>query len=490
VAIVSIVATGRMVLRAVQAAAAAIGHHVVAQDAAAPAKISSMNLRDTIVAISTPVGRGGLGIVRLSGSRSRQIAEAILRFEPTPRWRSWSSEIAELVDSIGAVVDQVVVSFFAQPRSYTAEDVVEISCHGSPVVLRFCLERAVEQGARIAEPGEFTLRAYTNGRIDLPRAEAVRDLIDATTLYQARVAAQQMEGSVSRRIQPSKEQLVELIALLEAGIDFAEDDVSVAPAAEILRHVAGVERGVRELLASFVAGKLVYQGFTLAIAGRPNVGKSSLFNRLLKQDRAIVTEIPGTTRDTVSESTSIEGIPVKLVDTAGIREGKDVVESLGIERSYQAMADADLTLLVLDISGEFTAEDQALLDRLSDRRPMLVGNKSDLPRRLNGVADWLPVSAVTGAGIDALRQAILQRLAPEGLAAPESGSITSIRHEALLRETLEALENSRKAVEFDIPHEMLLLDLYAALRPLDAVTGATTADDILNRIFSTFCIGK
>lgn len=449
-----------------------------------------MNLRDTIVAISTPVGRGGLGVVRLSGPQSRAVAEQILRFPQEPRWRSWSSELAELVDGRGAAVDHVVVSFFEQPRSYTSEDVVEISCHGSPVVLRFCLERAVERGARIAEPGEFTFRAYTNGRIDLPRAEAVRDLIDATTLYQARVAAQQMEGSVSRRIQPAKELLLELISLLEAGIDFAEDDVSLAPAEEILRRIGAVETRVSELVASFAAGKLVYQGFTLAVAGRPNVGKSSLFNRLLEQDRAIVTDVPGTTRDTVSESTSIEGVPVKLVDTAGIREGKDLVESLGIERSYQAMADADLTLLVLDLSAELTREDQALLARLSDRRPLLVGNKSDRPVRLTGVADLLRVSAVTGSGIAELRDAILARLAPQGLAAPEGGSITNVRHEALLRESLEALENARRAVEFGIPHEMLLLDLYAALRPIDAVTGATTADDILNRIFSTFCIGK
>jgi tRNA modification GTPase len=447
-----------------------------------------MNLRDTIVAISTPLGRGGLGVIRLSGAQSQKIAESILRFRELPRWRSWSSEMAELIDEAGAIVDQVIVSFYARPRSYTAEDLVEISCHGSPVVLRFCLRRAVAQGARLAEPGEFTLRAYTNGRIDLPRAEAVRDLIDATTLYQARVAAQQVEGSVSRRIQPTKEQLLELIALLEAGIDFAEDDVSVAPAEEILRRLKIVEGEVQQMVASFASGKLVYQGFTLAIAGRPNVGKSSLFNRLLEQERAIVTEIPGTTRDTVSEVTAIEGIPVKLVDTAGIREGKDIVESLGIERSFQAMADADLTLLVLDSSTGLTPEDQLLLDRLSDRQPLLVRNKCDLVQQSDVAI--LPVSAVTGAGIDSLKSAIFQRLAPEGLAAPESGDITNVRHEALLKESLEALENARRAVESGIPHEMLLLDLYAGLRPLDAVTGATTADDILNRIFSTFCIGK
>ncbi|MBV9035473.1 MAG: tRNA uridine-5-carboxymethylaminomethyl(34) synthesis GTPase MnmE [Acidobacteriaceae bacterium] len=450
-----------------------------------------MNLRDTIVAISTPLGRGGLGIVRLSGLDSRSIAERILQFPHTPRWQSWRSERAELVDPSGASVDQVVVTFFERPRSYTAEDVVEIACHGAPVVLRFCLERAVNEGARLAEPGEFTLRAYLNGRIDLPQAEAVRELIDATTLYQARVAAQQMEGSVSRRIRHPKEQLVELISLLEAGIDFAEDDISVAPAEEILLRICSVHQELTSLARSFVAGRLVFQGFTLAIAGRPNVGKSSLFNRLLQQDRAIVTDIPGTTRDTVSEATSLEGIPVRLVDTAGIRRGQDVIESLGIERSYQAMADADLTLLVLDWSGELTTDDQELLAKLQDRKPLLVANKSDLPRRLHGVSDGLlTVSAITGEGIISLKEAILHRLAPDGLALPEDGSITNIRHLALLRESTEALENAKRAVEFGIPHEMILLDLYAALRPLDAITGATTADDILNRIFSTFCIGK
>ncbi len=450
-----------------------------------------MNVRDTIVAISTPVGRGGLGIVRLSGPDSRSIAQGILRFRHGPHWQSWRSEMAELVEPSGAPVDQVVVAFFEQPRSYTAEDVVEIACHGAPVVLRFCLERAVEAGARLAEPGEFTLRAYLNGRIDLPQAEAVRELIDATTLYQARVAARQMEGSVSRRIRPAKEQLLELISLLEAGIDFAEDDISVAPAEEILRRIDPVYRTLSDLAGSFAAGRLVFQGFTLAIAGRPNVGKSSLFNRLLQQERAIVTDIPGTTRDTVSEAASLGGIPVRLMDTAGIRQGQDVIESLGIERSYQAIADADLTLLVLDWSSELTVDDRELLAKLHDRRPILVANKRDLPRRLQAVpGDLVSVSAVTGDGIDALKEAILQNLAPGGLALPEDGGITSIRHVALLRESIEALENAKRAVEFGIPHEMILLDLYAALRPVDAITGVTTADDILNRIFSTFCIGK
>jgi tRNA modification GTPase len=449
-----------------------------------------VNIRDSIVALSTPLGRSGLGVIRISGSDALPIATRILRFRIPPLWTPWSSQLAELTDDSGHSIDQVIVTYFATPRSYTGQDVVEISCHGAPIVLAACVESAVRVGARVAEPGEFTLRAYLNGRLDLPQAEAVRDLIDATTLYQARVAAQQLEGSVSRRIRPVKHGLVELIALLEAGIDFAEDDVSVASAGEILQRLDGVETGIRALVQSFVHGKLVYQGFTLAIAGRPNVGKSSLFNRLLEQDRAIVTAIPGTTRDLVAETTAFEGIPLKLVDTAGIRASEDLVESLGIERTYSAMADADLTLLVFDISQELGEEDHSLLAKLRDRCPILAGNKCDLGVRGSEIEGLLPVSAHTGHGLAELRGAILQRLAPEGIASPESGTLTNIRHESLLRESLEALQNARRAVDYHIPHEMILLDLYAALKPIDAVTGATNADDILNHIFSTFCIGK
>jgi tRNA modification GTPase len=452
-----------------------------------------LNLQDTIVAISTPPGRGGLGIVRLSGAQARSIAERILRFSGEATWRAWRVQMAELHDRQSQPVDQVLVAFFEAPRSYTAEDVVEISCHGSPVVLRHAVERALEAGARLADPGEFTLRAFLNGRIDLPRAEAIRDLIEATTLYQARIAAQQAGGSVSRRIAPLKEQLLELIALLEAGIDFAEDDVSVATAGEILRRLEPVLEGVRQLAASFQYGGLVRTGLTLAIVGRPNVGKSSLFNRLLEQDRAIVASAPGTTRDLVSETASIGGIPVKLYDTAGIREGAELVESLGIERSFQAMADADLTLVVVDISQPLDDQDRALIARAGRQgRHLVAANKCDLAqsRDRQGAVSSIPVSALTGEGIAQLREAILEALAPKGAFDQETGFITSLRHEQLLRESAGYLEKAGAAVEAGIPHEMLLLDLYSALRPIDAITGATSADDILNRIFSTFCIGK
>ena len=447
-----------------------------------------MNVGDTIAAISTPPGRGGIGILRISGPEARSIASGLVSFQQRQAWVPWAATLAILLDHDGKPVDQVVVTYYASPRSYTAEDVVEIACHGSPVVLRHALDRICRAGARLAEPGEFTLRAYLNGRIDLPQAEAIRDLIDSTTLYQARIAAQQAEGSVSRRLKPLKDQMLELIALLEAGIDFAEDDISVAPTEEILRRLSPVIEGVSALAASFAYGKLVHDGFTLAIVGRPNVGKSSLFNRLLEQDRAIVTPIAGTTRDVVSESAALDGIPVRLLDTAGIREGQDTVESLGIERSYQAMVDADLTIVVLDASAAIEPEDEALLRKAeSQGKFLVVANKSDLaPGEVRG----LRVSALTGEGIDELRRAIVRSVTPEGRLEQDGGFITSLRQEQLLRESHEALNHARTAAGLGIPHEMLLLDLYAALAPIDAVTGATTADDILNRIFSTFCIGK
>jgi tRNA modification GTPase len=445
-----------------------------------------VNPRDTIAAIATPPGRGAIGIVRISGDRALAIAQALAgRDQP---YQARHATLVNLHDpATGELLDQALVTCFARPHSYTGEDTVELACHGSPVILRAVLDQALRLGARVAEPGEFTLRAYLNGRIDLPQAEAVRDLIEATTHYQARIAAQQLEGSISRQIQPVKEQLLSLIALLEAGIDFAEDDIEVAPAREILAQLAPIHAAVAQLEQSYAYGKLVHDGITLAIAGRPNVGKSSLFNRLIGQDRAIVTEIAGTTRDTVSETASIGGIPVKLQDTAGIRETQgDRVEALGIERSYQAMADADLTLVVVDLSTPPDPADAEIAARVAGRR-ILVGNKSDLPRR-HPATDCVTVSAATGEGIEALRQAIQDAVTPE--IAQQSGMVTSLRQARLLAESREALERARVAVDERIPHEMLLLDLYGSLTPLDALTGATTADDILNRIFSTFCIGK
>jgi tRNA modification GTPase len=446
-----------------------------------------MKLGDTIAAISTPPGRGGLGVVRLSGPKALEIVRACVRFRKEPQARV--ATLGHLVDEAEQLVDEVVVTWFPGPRSFTAEDVVEISCHGAPVILRFCLERAGSLGARFAEPGEFTFRAFLNGRIDLPRAEAVRDLTEATTLYQARVAALQTQGSVSRRLEPVKRQLLELISLLEAGIDFAEDDISIAPDEEILRRLNGVLEGTRSLANSFRYGALVRNGFSVAIAGRPNAGKSSLFNAILQQDRAIVTDIPGTTRDVVSENAEFNGIPVRLLDTAGIRRSGEKIEELGIARSYEAVADADLTLVVVDGVTGMTAEDEALLMRARESGPcLLVSNKSDLPQFVPHIGD-VDVSAATGAGLAELRSAAVRVLAPGGVER-EDGFITSLRQGNFLTEAVLELERGISALRERQPHEVLLLVFYSALRCFDGISGATTADDILNRIFSTFCIGK
>lgn len=464
-----------------------------------------MNLDDTIVAIATPPGRGGIGVVRLSGTLARKIATPMLRLKHD--LEPGRAVFGEMVEPCGADaplesrIDEVVVTYFARPYSYTTDDIVEISAHGSPVVLRHIVELCVAAGARLAEPGEFSMRAFLNGRIDLTQAEAVRDLIDSQTLYQAKIAAQQLEGALSKRLQPVKQKLVELIAVLEAGIDFAEDDVSVLPNPAILERIAAVREPLEQLASTFAYGKIVHQGLTLAIVGRPNVGKSSLFNRLVERERAIVTATPGTTRDLVSETVAIGGIPIQLVDTAGIRQALDEAESIGIRKSMEALADADLVLIVLDASQPITAEDDELLRQAEGRAAIVIGNKCDLGNNGQGSKSSgqgsggrgqssVLASALTGEGIAELRAEILRHVGGETGAQVEAGFLTNVRHQGLVQESITALDKASKAVTTKVPHEMLLLDLYSALRPLDAITGATTTDDILNLIFSTFCIGK
>ena len=466
-----------------------------------------MNLDDTIVAIATPPGRGGIGVVRFAGPEACAMAMTMLclkgELEPG---RALFGELIEPEDHhletsdspvtyASRRIDEIVVTYFAKPHSYTADDIVEISAHGAPVVLRHIVELAIARGARLAEPGEFTMRAFLNGRIDLTQAEAVRDLIESQTLYQAKVAAQQLEGALSKRLQPVKQRLIELVARLEAGIDFAEDDVSVLPAADIVELIGRVRAPLEQLAASFAYGKIVHEGLTLAIVGRPNVGKSSLFNCLVERERAIVTATPGTTRDLVSETVAIGGIPVKLVDTAGIRRALDEAESIGIRKSLEALADADLVLVVLDASQPSAVEDGQLIGQVAERPAIVVENKSDLGRSeqwpvAGGQMARVATSALTGAGIPELRAEILRHVGGDDTRQTETGLLTNLRHQGLVRESIAALDAGETAVKNRIPHEMLLLDLYNALRPLDEITGATATDDILNLIFSTFCIGK
>ncbi len=428
--------------------------------------------------------------MRISGPEAKAIASGLLRLAGGKQLEAGRTHFGELIEPLsGDRIDEVVVSYFAKPHSYTADDVVEISGHGAPVVLRHVVELALQRGARMAEPGEFTMRAFLNGRIDLTQAEAVRDLIESQTLYQAKVAAQQLEGALSHRLQPTKDKLIELIALMEAGIDFAEDDVSVIPGEQILGRIAAVREPLTTLLASFDYGKVVHEGLTLAIVGRPNVGKSSLFNRLVERERAIVTATPGTTRDLVTETVALGGLPVRLIDTAGIRQALDEAESIGIRKSMEALADADLVLVVLDASQPLEETDRELLRDVGQRPAIIVENKVDLAQSTVSGFAAVRTSATSGEGIARLRELILQKIGGDG-AQIESGFLTNVRQQDLVQKALAGLDAASAAVLAQTPHEMILLDLYDALRPLDEITGATTADDILNRIFSTFCIGK
>jgi tRNA modification GTPase len=448
------------------------------------------DFEDTIVAISTPPGRGGIGIIRLSGPAARTIAEPLLKLRHP--LAPAQARFAEILDSTGEILDEAVVTFFEKPHSYTSEDIVEIAAHGSPVLLDHLLRQCIAAGARLAEPGEFTQRAFISGRLDLTQAEAVHDLIESTTLHQARIAAQQLGGSLSRLITPIKQQLIALIATLEAGIDFAEDDIDTLPASEITAQIAEIQAPLAALEQTFTYGRIVREGFTLAIVGRPNAGKSSLFNRLVQRDRAIVTSSPGTTRDLVTERISLEGIPVELIDTAGLRESTHEAESIGIAKSREAMAEADVVLLVLDATKPIHAEDEATIATLATRPFLIVLNKLDIapatPQFTRAIYPVLETSALTAAGVPELRRAILSLLTREAPGV-ETALLTNLRQQQAVSGALAALGQTRQAAA-TIPHELILLDLYEALQALDALTGTTTSDDILTLIFSKFCIGK
>ena len=454
---------------------------------------------DTIVAVSTPPGRGGIGIVRLAGPLALEIAARLLQLtQPLEHARARLARVLDPESPDVKTLDEAIVTAFFAPHSYTGDDLVEIAAHGSPVILEAIVRAALAQGARLATAGEFTQRAFLSGRLDLTQAEAVHDLIAAQTLDQARVAAQQMGGAMSRRVAPAKESLLYLIALLEAGMDFASgelDDVDVVPPAQIEAAIAAVVTPLEVLAASFRRGQMMREGASLALVGRPNAGKSSLFNRLLERDRAIVTPLPGTTRDTVEESLALGGVPLRLIDTAGLRlqgdRPADEAEAIGITRSHEALADADLVLLIHDATQTMTEEERALAASLEGRPHLLVLNKIDLKGSWGGSGEGASIltSALTGEGLDALRAAILRALQAEGAIA-DSGALNNLRQQEAVAATLQALAAARGANANGLPHELVLLDLHTALRALDSLTGATTTDDILGRIFSTFCIGK
>ena len=445
---------------------------------------------DTIVAVATPPGRGGIGVVRLSGAGAETIARTLVaREQPLAPRHATFTRIA--------ACDQVVATFFPAPHSYTGEDVVELSAHGSPIILAGIVSAAMGGGARLAEPGEFTLRAFLNGRIDLPQAEAVADLIDAVTPLQARAAFDQLEGTLTGAIREIDAGLFDLVARLEASVDFSEEGYHFIEPAEVASALGRLMARTASLIGEGRRGRLVREGLQVVIAGKPNVGKSSLFNALAGAARAIVTDVPGTTRDLVAEVVDIDGLRVTLVDTAGLRPTRDVVEAEGVARARQAWDVADLVLIVVDGSAPLDALDRQLLEETAGRLRLIVSNKSDLGVDLGadsggeGGAGVLRVSARTGDGFDGLRAGLLRALDVE--ARDDPPAITNLRHVALLGRAHEALSRARMAAGAGsdaLPEEFVLADLQEARAALEEISGRRTSEDVLSHIFARFCIGK
>ena len=444
---------------------------------------------DTIVAVATPPGRGGIGVVRVSGVEARLIAQHLItRGTPLePR----HATLAKVTTDKGAgnALDQVVVTYFPAPASYTGDDVVEISAHGSPVILRSIVSAAIDAGARLAEPGEFTLRAFVNGRMDLMQAESVADLIDAVTPLQARTAFDQLNGTLTREISAIDATLFDLIARLEASVDFPEEGYHFIDPGSVASAIDGILSRTRALLASARTGRLVREGLHVAIVGATNVGKSSLFNALVGAARAIVTDIPGTTRDLVTETLELNGLQVTLIDTAGARDTEDVIESEGVARSRQAAESADLVLLVADRSRPWV-DPADIFGSANIKRRLLVASKADLPAAWER-DDAIPVSAALTAGLEQLRGAILSALDVD--LSTDRPAITNLRHITLVERAHASMTRARAAASADrqaLSEEFVLADLAEARAALEEVTGTRTSDALLGHIFSRFCVGK
>lgn len=449
---------------------------------------------DTIVAIATPPGRGALGIVRLTGDRAHHIGCALIqRANPlAPRHATFATFAhGSQANDQPSLADHVVVTFFPQPHSYTGQDVVEISAHGSSVVLQAIVTAAIAHGARLAAPGEFTLRAFLSGRIDLTQAEAVGDLIDAVTPLQARAAFDQLNGTLSSAIAAIDRSLFDLIARLEASVDFPDEGYHFVETGDLARSIDEIVSRIDRLLAQARGGRLIREGLTIAIVGAPNVGKSSLFNALVGSARAIVTDVPGTTRDLVTEVVDLNGLRVTLVDTAGLRQTSDVVEAEGVLRSEAAARSADLVLALCDLTRPDTENEAGLFLQDIDNKGFIVGNKCDAVSHRVSDREATVVSATSGAGLWALRKRIAEFA--ELRTTHDTPQITNIRHIALLEEARDSLKRARDATARAggaLPEEFVLADLQNARLRFDEIVGARTADDVLTHIFSKFCIGK
>lgn len=455
---------------------------------------------DTIATISTPIGEGGIGIVRLSGRDAIEIAGRLFispKGKRLSQVRSHTIHYGFIRDPLtGERIDEVLLSVMKTPYTYTREDIVEINCHGGFIPLKRTLELLIREGARLAEPGEFTKRAFLNGRIDLAQAEAVADLIRAKTETSQRLALEQLQGGVSEKIVMLRSRLIDLCAHIEAYIDFPEEDIEPAETEGLDSALSSIIDELSALSLTYEEGRFFREGIRVAIVGRPNVGKSSLLNALLKKDRAIVTELPGTTRDVIEELLNIKGVLVRIMDTAGIRESHDMAEIEGVKRSLQAIDEADLVIVLIDGSREISNEDLYILEKVREKgkRFILGINKSDLdmfPFSFNMLSELtLPMSAKTGQGLEELRDAIVDLTVRKGIEGSGGVMITNLRHKVAIDNAISALRRASMDLKDSQPQEIVAISLREALDHLGEIVGAVTTEDILNRIFSEFCIGK
>ncbi len=457
-----------------------------------------MQEQDTICAVSTPPGEGGIGIIRMSGKDAISIGARV--FTPRhdnndfTRAATHTLHYGHIIDpGTGETVDEVLISVMRGPATYTREDVVEINCHGGMMPLWRTMGLLINAGARQAEPGEFTRRAFLRGRIDLAQAEAVMDIIRAKTDLSHRAANELLMGGLSTEVSNLRDRLVSLLASVEAGIDFPEEDLETESGTSLADEVSGIVTTIEGLLSSFAFGRILRDGFATAIVGRPNVGKSSLLNALLKQNRAIVTEIPGTTRDVLEEYLNVSGIPIRILDTAGIRHTNDTIEQEGVRRSLAAIESADIVLVVLDGSEKLKDEDQRVLKEVEGKSAIAVINKSDLPRKLE-VLDrprmQVSLSCRAGDGLDSLKRAVSDMVKQGTVRAREHAWAVNQRHKGALEQTMISLEKSLESINADLSPEFIAVDLRDALDSLGLIIGATYTEDILERIFNEFCIGK
>ena len=463
--------------------------------------VKGIRIEDTIAAISTPIGEGGISIIRLSGPDAVDIAGKVF-VAKNPNWSRAESHRLHygfVVDDCGNVVDEVLLSCMRAPRTYTKEDVVEINCHGGFTLAKKILELVIKHGARLAEPGEFTKRAFLNGRIDLAQAESVIDLIRAKTDKSLRMAAAQLTGVLSRKVGELQDGILGALAWIEANIDFPEEDIEETTAAQLIKSIEGFIEETEKLLKGYVAGKIYREGVSTVIAGRPNVGKSSLLNALLREERAIVTDVPGTTRDVIEEVVNIKGIPLRIIDTAGLREAKDVVEKIGVERARSVIERADLVLAVIDVNAGITEEDRKILGLLGEKKAIIVFNKIDAGVKVEkssveeiaGKRPAVWISAKTGEGLTELEECIEKTVLGESLsAADDEVLVARLRHKAALEKAAEHLKEAHATVSTGLPVDITAIDLRAAWEALGEITGSTVSEDVLDRIFADFCIGK